>query len=69
MIPASATDAPENPALPEAIRSYFRYRVLGTDRKYRQWIKSGKKSMIIALVILAVSTCPYLHPCPLLKIS
>lgn len=55
-VPAAIADSPACQALPDAIRDHFRYKMLAHDRRYRQWIRFGKKSFIIALVVLALAT-------------
>lgn len=54
-MPVSQIDSPVSRALPEAIRNHFRYEMLVADRRFRQWIKYGKKSMFIAVCILTLS--------------
>jgi hypothetical protein len=55
-LPASIIDSPECRALPDAIRNHFRYEMLVLDRRYRQWIRFGKKTLIIGICILALAT-------------
>jgi hypothetical protein len=55
-MPAAIIDSPECRALPEAIRNHFRYEMLVLDRRYRQWIRFGKKSLFVGFIILALST-------------
>ena len=55
-VPAAIAGSPACQALPGAIRDHFRYRMLSLDRRYRQWIRFGTKSFVIALVVLALAT-------------
>jgi hypothetical protein len=55
-MPSSISDSPECQALPEVIRHHFRYEMLVLDRRYRQWIRFGKKSLVIGLLVLALAT-------------
>jgi len=55
-LPASVIDSPECRALPDAIRNHFRYEMLVLDRRYRQWIRFGKKTLVLGLVVLALAT-------------
>jgi hypothetical protein len=55
-MPPAAAELPESRAIPEAIRSHFRYRMLAADRRYRQVVRYGKKCLVIALCVLALST-------------
>jgi hypothetical protein len=55
-MPKTIIDTPECRALPDAIRNHFRYEMLVLDRWYRQWIRFGKKSLVVGFIILAIST-------------
>lgn len=55
-MPAAIVDSHECRALPEAIRNHFRYEMLVLDRRHRQWIRFGKKSLFVGFIILAIST-------------
>ncbi|MFA6362243.1 hypothetical protein [Methanoregula sp.] len=55
-VPAAIARSPACQVLPDAIRNHFRYRMLALDRRYRQWIRFGKKTLVIAIVVLALAT-------------
>lgn len=54
-MPAAVAALPESLAVPEAIRNHFRYRMTVADRQYRQMLRFGKRSFVIALMVLAVA--------------
>lgn len=57
-LPGDRIGMPESRDIPDNVRMHYQYASLVFERRYREWIRLGKKYTVLALVLLAV--CSFL---------